>query len=1230
MDTEEKKELNIDEKTPGKKAKKEIEAKREELKESFKKVFYRTTAGEFKMPFNIAWKNFEILSERRGGILPKETEKITSFCKLIRKEYFKSKGLDVLIMDSNGNPRLSMTLEENPHFLRENPILAENVDIKNAVENRIIEQKMRDLMLAESMEDFFNKLGLLDEEEKNDIFQKILSEEIKQTREEKDEYNRISQVAKARPLTEEEKETIYNNKLKAGIRKVSEKFDKKEELNPEDKLRIFDYATQFIYSDSEEEKKEMILILSTVMSREEIEQFNVSPSVFYKYVLSRINSLTDGSYKNLKEFKEARKELAIEEFKKEHDISIDFTIEDSNLDLDLDLFENNKGYFRINEGNIKSKLKTPMEKRILNTIKNIDLSKDENALMFVKLYLDCRKENVFLNDGVKSGYSFSRDESQIEKLNEIKNVLEAVIFARENAGIFGDYIDVNSRGERVIDEEKIEDNIENIKDVYKTIRSDVTAYIVRKGDLEKLRLDQSFDRAEKKIESEEIINNNLLSQFVEKKKAYEESEDSYAKKEINLELLEIERKLMKVKDYTLFFIGGRFDYDAFQNYKINQAELEKNRDEKLENIIKEFSKVSYRKYSTVGQNNEESDIRRRKAIFDKLYPGENFEKYNKMYKEYIEELSEKTAIENVYRPFLKGSKLDDMTDIKKDRFISSLGYLYVSKNPEIRKFAEEMIKNTFPNIECGEDGKIDEKEFATIYTSFQRNGIGLDEAKESMERKVSIPLARKKKIDFSKIDLDIDLKKINLHLERVNKEKSRRSPAKFLSRYDDEEMKTISKVKDLDLSDSSNVDAIIMILAKFESDGKRLSTEYAALRDFVYTSQNRKYFAQYLEKSKLKTKRIPIIADPDKVNIDIIKKFGLEEDIEIGRIYEVKSKFEKEIKYQEVKSVLSLVYTYANDPEILKKSLKKLGLWEHEALNVFKKGKTLNVERLSKLSDKMSDYMQNNDAKENLVEILAKNFTTKDAMVEYTNNFDVFAEESYKVIKDITEKKRGVTEEERKADYDARMERAKKEKELTEEEYYARRPVGTEEDIRRLEERETWRKQSEEQRYESESKTQESDEQKPISDNEVEQFSALQQDKVVEIKIYIPKEKKIDEVLDFQSEDLGGTSSIAVEDINADAVEESKSLIVKEKENPILSWMKKAINAFKKAFKARGTEKEEPAMATIKERPRELSFDERYGGYSSVLDFQKQPITKKSNSISGKSNSIEDEEVDKN
>lgn len=1196
MATEEKKELNIDKTELAKKDKKELEAQREELKESFKKVFYRTTAGEFKMPFNLAWKNFEILSEHRGGVSARETEKITSFCKLIRKEYFKSKGLDILIMDNNGNPRLSMTLEENPHFLRENPILAENVDIKNALENRIIEQKMRDLMLAESMEDFFNKLGLLDEEEKNGIFQKILNENLKITKEEKEELDRISQAAKERPLTEEEKEIVYNNIMKIGAKESSEKMANKQELNPEDKLKIFDYATQFIYSDSEEEKREMIILLSSVMSKKEIDQFKASPSLFYKYVLSRINSLTDGSYSSIKEFKEARKKAAIEAYEKENENSTNLLIEETDVDIDLDLFEKNKGYFRMNERNIKSKLKSPMEKRIFATLKDIDFSRDENVLMFVKLYLDCKDENVFLNDSLKNGYSFKRDSSQIDKLNSIRNVLEAVILSRENAGVFGDYIDVNSNGERVINAEKVKENIENIKKSYKNIRSDVISYIVRKDEIEKLNLGKSFDRAEKQIDSEKIQEDGLLSQYQNKKKMYDESKDERAKKEINLELLEIERKLMKVKDYTLFFISGRFDYDAFQKHLEKQSELEQNRDEKFENIIKEFSKVSYRKFLATDQNYEKTDVVRRKEAFSEIYPGEDFDKYNKLYEQYIENLSEKTAIENVYRPFLKGRKLDDMTDIKKDRFMSSLGYLYVSENPEIRKFAEEMIKYTFPNIKCNEDGSVDKKEFDAIYTSFQREGKGLNSAKESFERKVAVPLSKKEKIDFSKMDIEIDLKKINHHMEHINEEQRKRKPRKLSYIYDDEEMKTIEKVEDLDLSDSSNVDAIVMILNRLENEGKRLGVEYNALRSFVFSTQNRRFFAKYIDKSRLKTEDIPFVADPDTVNIELIEKFGLEDKIEIGKASVIQANFEEEIQYQEVKNVLDLVYRFGNEPETLKKSLKRIALLDNDALNIFKKGNRLDTERLGELHNRISEYVEDDKLRGELVAVIAQNFITEDALRDYESNFDGFIEESYKVIRDISEKARPITKEEREAAYNERIEKTKEEREITWEEYLASRPEGTEEDLRRLEEREALRKQREEQTQEPKLETQEVDLQEPIRDSEFSKLMEEREDLVSDLVVSTTKEgeRKIADEPDFQSDNFREDGTIVVEDIKTDAVENEKSLVVQEKGNPLFNLVKKAFNAFKKAFKAREVEKEEPAVATVKERPRQSSFDERY------------------------------------
>ena len=1183
MATEEKKELNMEETQ-----KKEKEA----LRLKFIKIFEETSENSYKikMPSKLAWSRFEKMIDSGFEIDKANPESsIGEACKNIRIRYF-SKELG-FIVDHNGNPDLEETLVIKPNFLENNP------KIKNAIAKEPKGMNIKAMLAEYTKEEFWEKFNDLGKKEKIDVIDEILNNISNKSAIERRDLEQIRKdIKNDKKLTEEQKNKIYRFETKNDFEKVFQKIKLGQDLNEEekkvhgydldsnDKLVICDLVTQLMNSQDDNDMKLLRSILPHVMNEEEIDYYkNGQIALFNRALLNHINALTDGAYKNLQEFIKKRKELHLENFKKNNKTFDEVDKLDDNFEFNIEALRKKQDIIQSSIGKIKSQLNSKMEKKIFKYIRTIDFSQDENILMFVNLYLDCKKEDRFFNK-----------EFQTEKLNAIRNVLEKVIFAPENEGKFGSYIDVKENEKRVIDENTVAKNIGAFSKEYRKIYSDTFGYIMTSNEIENFNLAASFEKADRMIFSNPETQRSLLTELRNKKKEFERSSDQNEKMEIDADIMEIERKLMGLKDYTLFFIGGRLDYDALKEYFLKQNNSEQ-KNSKLEKVIKEFSKVSHRKFLKIDQKLDVHDDERRE-VFDEIYPGEDFETYNNLYKDYIEKLSDKKAIENVYRPFLKGRKLDDMTEIKKVRYMTSLGYLYVSDSPENKAFAEQMIRQSFPNIKINPDGTVNREEFEAIYKTFQREDAGLESARYLFEKTVVYSLAKQEEVDFSKIGINVDLEKITKYLSGVNRNQKEKSKIEFFKQYDEEEMGIIGKIKDLDLENPANVDAVAMILARLEKEQKRNDLEYETLKSFILSSQNRTYFSKYIDRQRLKTEAIPGIADPDLVNIDVIKAFSLEDKIEIGKMTTTQPIDEEYQEYADTKDVLELVYTYAGNPELLEEKIKTLLLWEHKSMDLFKKGDVLDTKKLEKISTRISEYTKNVRPKMELAKVLAKNLVTKEAMADYSDNFDGFVEESYNTIKDISIRGKKITKEEREKINNLRKAELANEADITEEEYYNRRPVGTEEDLERLEEREAARKRREEQSKEPEIEASEVEEEKPISDREFSRYMAVQKENVADITVSEETRKpKIDleEKVDFQIEDSVPNNNVRLEHIET-------GLTIAKKKNPILDFLGDIAKKLGKVLELKGNSNQ-PARIVAEERPKELTFEERYCGYNSSI-----------------------------
>lgn len=977
-------------------------AESEEMKERFMNIF--SAHNDYSMPLDIAWQTFKVIIKRlKEDITPDDIEKIASLCIDVKKEYYEN--VRGIITDNNGNPDIPANVKENSNFFYENP------DIQAAAEMNLAKDEFKSIMDETEPDKFWESFMNLSEAEK-DEFEEFFWNEIDSLYNNPDfqkEFEELVEKQKSgEELTAKDKEkAIKYQRDKEFIELQKEKkATGNKHYTPDEKLKILATFSSCTVSENPEEIKKLMTALRGVMSDDEIKLFSTNKGEFIKIYLGYVNSLTNGSYDSIAQLiEEAGKDLLERLFPGEKNLS---QVQDK-------LFEEiakNAESMKIERTNIQENLDSKLEVDIFEELGKIDLSKDGNPVMLLKLYKELEGTKKYGNEAAK------------ERSESMKKVLKQMIFAPENAGVFGNYLDTVDGGYVTINENNLKTDSEKLKEEYAEVRNEAISFLHSRDKYQGLKLDAAFLKAES-VALRKIDKKDFLNDYINKKKQLENVKDPSERMTLEVAVLEAERKMSMIKEFSTFYSNGRVDFKSAEEYYkyAYEGDIEHGADEKLDEVIVRFSDLE----KTTNRDKIENMDSLKRAAFEEILPNGDYEHYREMADVYISDYCDRKAMETVYHSYINGKNVDNMKRMEAVSYIRALGYLYSSEIPEMKEFAENMIKQNFSSVALAEDGSVDREKFELLYNSYHSTEMGrtFENATAIYQKDIKNSISKSKKFDLSRSGMEFsdDLKRINASFRDsayIN------SGAK--TDFSEKEQEIVDKLKgSVNLEDIKDIETIVLIAASLEKrEGKNeFSKEDRLLlntiRKFATSSENRIYFEKYLGANDLKTS-----AEIKEFNPAIVEALGYDGELETYDVEKLKSeKYLESDDLGDTTTVLECVFSYSGDVKKLEAKLKNMQVLGHESTSIFRKDGKIDGEfdekRLTDLISTIDKISELEADKKKLAETLAKSLRNSDIIEEFSEAFEAFIESADLVMKDITKEDKSISQEERELDANFRQ-----------------------------------------------------------------------------------------------------------------------------------------------------------------------------------------------------------------
>lgn len=936
----------------GKNVENQIMLESEELKEEFVKIF--ALYNKFDMPINIAWSKFKnIVSNRSDLITPDDTGKIAALCVDVKKEYYeKDRGI---ITDVEGNPDIKANVEANENFLEENP------DIAIAFDEKMTETDIK-------VERFFKSYFKLSDNEKKEIFKTSLHSTLSNAEKSVEEYNKtsgvqdiINKAKNGEPLTEQEKK-IYDEGIKRTVNykalKYVEKYSNGENI---DKIKLIKYVAALYENGNEEEKKVAIMVLSQM----QIISNEIKPSVIRQAYLNVLSAEIDGSYDS--------SDRVLNELYKEEDDDIqredDFTSQDINNKTARSILERTDEMQMSPKINMYEKFDSELEKRIYSQFRKIDLLNNRDNALYL-LHLNSQFDEM-LSEGL--------EDYQKEKCIAIKNVLNEMISLEENVSAFGDYID---NGE--INYEKVSREIDAQKEYVDIIESAATSFVMQRKSA-----DYNFDEDGK-------IKSLVLSFFkVEREKAEKVDKVQILQALIDGDLsvrqqCYLENLLVKSEEYSFLFEKGELNKEKAKEFqeKIKVGDDEKKELSDLRDVCIKF--VSIDKLAHADEKKQE---RKENYLTEKFGSNEKIAEYDEKYNEYFKKFCLRKSFSNVYSKYINGIDFEILSTAEKKKYVTSLMYLYENGDENYKKIAEAFLKRSFGEVVLDKDGKIDRREFVSLYGSFAAGGVDSDFIESTINASIKIHgkdfverLEKEDSLEFLKsLDYEPDINGIlnSMELDRENTRKQE----KYIP---ESQKKVIEVLEKLDLSEEETIQSLITMsnALKKNNSAKEYYHVAKAIDEFATRIENRKYFSEYINVNR-------VCCYFGKIDEEIVKKLELE-DVDALEKYVRKNKNQEE---RDVSSYETLGRITSLDEETIEKKFSKTAeIFENSRDNKFcqlfiTKGE-LDKEKVKRFVEAIPNEVKNNKTvREKFLKSMVAKIDNPEIMEAYNGDFEQFLQD---------------------------------------------------------------------------------------------------------------------------------------------------------------------------------------------------------------------------------------------